>query len=143
MNSGRETELAKSKGEIMKATWMRWMALAGMAAVMAFPLEAAAKKKSQTFEPNARLGQWRVTLEEREVETITVEIQRVRGGIDTFINARFGRESQTFEGGRRVYVTSGDWETATWNVNQAPNGKELIFNAYNGDVLLRKVKVKY
>ena len=72
-----------------------------------------------------------------------MEIQRVRGGSDTFINARFGRESQTFEGGRRVYVTSGDWETATWNVNQAPNGKELIFNAYNGDVLLRKVKVKY
>ena len=128
----------------MKANWMRWMALAGMAAVMAFPMEAAAKKKSsQTFEPNARIGQWRVSLEERVVKTITVEIQRVRGGSDTFINARFGRESQTFESGRRVYVTSGDWETATWNVNQAPNGKELIFNAYNGDVLLRKVKVKY
>ena len=128
----------------MKTNWIRWMALVSMAAVMAFPLEASAKKKSsQTFEPNARMGQWRVTLEERVVKTITVEIQRVRGDKDTFINARFGRESQTLEGGRRVYVTSGDWETATWNVNQAPNGKERIFNAYNGDILLRKVRAHY
>ncbi|MDY0145189.1 MAG: hypothetical protein RBS84_04260 [Kiritimatiellia bacterium] len=128
----------------MNTNWIRWIALVGIAAVMAFPVEASAKKKSsQTFEPNASLGQWRVTLEERVVKTITVEIQRVRGGKDTFINARFGRESQTFEGGRRIYVTSGDWETATWNVNQAPNGKELILNGYNGDVLLRKVRVQY
>lgn len=120
------------------------MALVSIAAVMAFPVEASARKRSrQTFEPNARMGQWRVTLEERMVKTITMEIQRVRGGNDTFINARFGRESQTFDGGRRVYVTSDDWETATWNVNQAPNGKDLIFNAYNGDVLLRKVSVQY
>ena len=53
------------------------------------------------------------------------------------------KSSQTFEGGRRVYLRHGDWETVTWNVNEAPNGKELIFNAYDGEVLLRKVRVKY
>lgn len=129
----------------MKTSRMRRrVGLAIVAVVLGFSLEALAKEKSsQTFEPNVRLGQWKVTLAERVVKTIAVEIQRVGGGNDTFINARFGRESQTFEGGRRVYVTSGDWETATWNVNEAPNGKELIFNAYNGEVLLRKVRVKF
>jgi predicted phosphodiesterase len=120
------------------------LALAGLVMMAAFPLAAAAKEKSsQTFEPNASLGQWRVSVQERMVKTITVEIKRVRGDNNTFINARFGRESQTFEGGRRVYLRHGDWETVTWNVNEAPNGKELIFNAYDGEVLLRKVRVKY
>lgn len=128
----------------MNTTWIRITAFATLAAMMVLPLDAEAKKKrSQTFEPNARIGQWRVSLEEREVKTITVEVQRVRGNDKTFMNARFGREGQTFEGGRRVYLRNTDWQTVTWQVNQAPNGSELIFNAYDGDIMLRKVTVQY
>lgn len=128
----------------MNMTWTRIVTLASLAAMLTLPLEAEAKKsRSQTFEPNARIGQWRVSLEERVVKTITVEVQRVRGNDKTFMNARFGREGQTFEGGRRVYLRNTNWETVTWQVNQAPNGSELIFNAYDGDIMLRKVTVQY
>ena len=130
----------------MKTKWTRWvLTLAIGAAVLALPLAAAAKKdnSTQTFAPEARMGQWRTALEERIVKTITVEVQRVGGDSKTFINARFGREGTTFEGGRRVYLPNAEATTVTWNVNQAPNGKELIFNAYEGQVQLRKVTVQY
>ncbi len=128
----------------MNTTWIRIVALATLAAMIMFPFDAEARsKRSQTFEPNARIGQWRVSLQEREVKTITVEVQRVRGNNRTFMNARFGREGQTFEGGRRVYLRNTDWQTITWQVNQAPNGRELIFNAYDGTIMLRRVTVRY
>lgn len=129
----------------MKTKWTRIALFACLAAMIALPMEAEAKKKSrsQTFEPNARIGQWRVSLQEREVKSITVEVQRVRGNDKTFMNARFGREGQTFEGGRRVYLRHTNWETVTWQVNQSPNGRELIFNAYDGEIMLRKVTVQY
>lgn len=130
----------------MNAKWMRWaMAIATGAVVLAFPLAAAAKKddSKQTFAPEALMGQWRTALAERVVKTITVEVQRVRGDAKTFINARFGREGTTFDGGRRVYLPNAETATVTWNVNQAPGGKELIFNAYEGQVQLHKVTVQY
>lgn len=130
----------------MNSKWRFWIVvLAGVVAGLAFPLEAAAKKdqSSQTFAPEARMGQWRTALEERVVKSITVEVQRISGDSKTFINARFGREGTTFEGGRRVYLPNADATTVTWNVNQAPNGKELIINAYEGQVQLRKVTVQY
>ncbi len=129
----------------MKSTWIRIVAFACLATMMALPQNAEARRRSrsQTFEPNVRIGQWRVDLEEREVKTITVEVQRVRGSNRTFMNARFGREGQTFEGGRRVYLRHTDWETVTWQVNQSPNGRPLIFNAYDGEIMLRKVTVQY
>lgn len=132
----------------MKTNWLKWITLVGVGLMMVtLPQDALAKKKkkssSDTFEPNVSMGQWRVSLPEREVKTITAEVRRTRGDRNTFINARFGRESQTFEGGRRVYLASGDWETVVWQVNQPPYGKELIINAYQGDVFLRKVRVQY
>ena len=125
----------------MNMKWKNVAVWAALTAAVAIPVAAYAK--SAKYEPNARLGQWRVSLEERLVKTVRVDVQRVRGSDKTFINARFGREGQTFENGRRVYLRDTEWTTVTWNVNQAPNGKELIITAYEGEVQLRHVKVQY
>jgi len=125
----------------MKTTWTRRQILGGLA-LAASPARALARSASQVFAPNVALGQWRQRLEERVVKTVVAEIQRTRGSNKTFINARFHGET-TFEGGRRVYLPDTSWMTVTWTVNRAPNGKELVFNAYDGQVQLRKVTVTY
>jgi hypothetical protein len=125
----------------MKTSWTRREILTGVA-LAALPLRASARSARQVFTPNVTLRQWRQRLEERAVKTITAEVQRTKGSNKTFINARFHGET-TFEGGRRVYLPDTSWMTVTWTVNRAPNGKELVFNAYDGEALLRKVTVEY
>ncbi|MBP7276402.1 MAG: hypothetical protein KBA51_09395 [Kiritimatiellae bacterium] len=125
----------------MKSTWKTWALGAVTAVALAIPVVVYAK--SAKFDPDVRLGQWKVSLEEQLVKTVTVQVQRVRGSDRTFINARFGREGTTFENGRRVYLKDTEWTTVVWNVNQSPNGKQLIINAYDGEVQLRHVKVQF
>jgi hypothetical protein len=126
-----------------KIVWSGLALAMGLALLAGPSITEARRSNSATFTPNVRMGQWRTSLEERTVRTLTVEVQRVSGSDRTFINARFGREGHTFEGGRRVYLRGSDWTTVTWNVNQAPNGRELILNAYDGQVQLRRVHVQY
>jgi hypothetical protein len=95
------------------------------------------------YTPKSNIGQWKQTIPEGVVKEIRAEVKRVKGSNKTFINARFGREGKTFENGRRVYLTSGDTEKVVWKVNAAPNGKDLIINAYEGEVFLSGVAVEY
>ncbi|MCB0359661.1 MAG: hypothetical protein KDD44_08495 [Bdellovibrionales bacterium] len=106
----------------------------------------------QSFPENVRIGDgkngaifnsWSARLENQPVLQVTASVQRVRGGDDTYINARFG-EGSTFENGRRVNLSSGNVEEITWNVGGIrPDGRPLVIKAYNGEVIVRTVSVTY
>ena len=82
-------------------------------------------------------------MKEAPVKRVFARVRRLSGGNGTFINARFGRKSTTFENGRRVYLKTDQTIDVVWTVNQAPGGQPLIINAYDGKVLLEAVVVDY
>jgi hypothetical protein len=87
-------------------------------------------------------SQWKQLIDEKQVQNVTIRLQKRAGGNDTFVNLRFGR-GDTFENGRRVYLTDTSMQTVTWNVAAAPNGQELVLNAYNGEVYVESVRINY
>ncbi len=125
--------------------------------LFALPLAACAlpalagKDKVEQFKPNLvisdgksgrRWGQFNQTLPEKSYYQAKVQMKRVSGGDDTFVNLRFGREGQTLDGSKRVYLKSKDVVEETWTFNRtAPNGKSLILNAYNGEVEVLRVQI--
>jgi hypothetical protein len=88
-------------------------------------------------------SQIRQKVAERPIASVTVRLQKQTGGNDTFVNLRFG-SGQTFESGRREALTDTQSKTITWNLDgQTPNGQPLVFNAYNGEVYVHSLSVRY
>ena len=111
------------------------------AAALVGPLAVLAG--THLFDVNAEIGQWRQSIPEGVVKEVRMEVKRTQGSDKTYLNARFGKEGTTFEGGRRVAVKSGDVQKIVWKVNQAPKGQDLIINCYDGKVFVTKVAVEY
>lgn len=44
---------------------------------------------------------------------------------------------------KREHLTNNKETVFWWNVNQAPNGKPLVINAYNGEVMLKVVSIAF
>lgn len=86
--------------------------------------------------------QWRQKLPEKLVRKVEVELQKQSGGNDTFVNLRFGSDS-TLENGKRVTLSNNAPFKATWIVNQMPKGRELVLNAYKGEVSVKRVTVLF
>lgn len=107
------------------------------------PQTALAKKGEALFKPQATIGQWKQTIKERKVKRVEAQVRRTSGSNKTFVNLRFGRNGKTFENGRRIFLTSDKKQKVVWKVDQAPNGEELIMNAYDGKVFLQSVKVVF
>ena len=106
---------------------------------------------SDSFQVNQVLGdgkngntwsQWSQPVNNGTITVVRAEVKRVKGGNDTFINLRFG-SGQAFGNGKQTFLTHDKYQTVRWNVNQSGNGKPLVMNAYNGEVLLRNVVVVY
>lgn len=92
---------------------------------------------------NGRLfKQWTQPIKESPVQSVSITLRKDSGGNDTFVNLRFGR-GDTFENGRRVFLTHTGTQTVSWNVGQAPNGEPLVLNAYNGEVYVESARVQY
>ena len=119
---------------------------------VACALPALAKKdKVEQYKPNTvisdgkngrRWGQFNQTLPEKAYYQAKVQMKRVSGGNDTYVNLRFGRDGQTLDGAKRVYLKSNDIVEETWTFDRTvPNGKPLILNAYNGEVEVLRVLV--
>ncbi|HMO49705.1 MAG TPA: hypothetical protein PKE26_02610 [Kiritimatiellia bacterium] len=131
----------------MKIYRMMLLALA----VMAFAMPVEAKKdKVDEYKPNAvygdgkggrRWGQFNQALPEKVYYQVKVKMRRVSGGDDTFVNLRFGKEGQTLDGSKRVYLKSNDWVEEIWRFDRTtPGAKPLILNAYNGEVEVQWVR---
>lgn len=88
-------------------------------------------------------GQWKQVVREQEVRMVTAVVQRQSGNDDTFVNLRFEGEP-TFEGGKRIYLRNDREQSVQWDVSgKVPDGKPLVLNAYNGEVLLKSVHVYF
>lgn len=120
--------------------------------VVACALPALAKKdKVEQYKPNSvisdgkkgrRWGQFNQTLPEKSFYQAKVQMKRVSGGDDTYVNLRFGRDGQTLDGAKRVYLKNDQIVEETWTFDRTvPNGKPLILNAYNGEVQVLRVLV--
>ena len=88
-------------------------------------------------------AKWDQPVQNRPVQSVSVRVQKRSGGNDTFLNLRFG-SGQTFENGRRIYLTNGAAQTVTWNVGGASSGGQpLVLNAYNGEVDVIEADINY
>ena len=122
--------------------WTRRNLILSIAAVaLVGPLAILAN--THRFEVNAEIGQWRQSIPEAVVKEVRMEVKRTQGSDKTYLNARFGKDGTTFEGGRRVQIKGGDTQKIVWKVNQAPKGQDLIINCYDGKVYVTKVGVEY
>ncbi len=117
-----------------------------------FVSEASAQSEQDTFTVNQnfsdgkagrRFGQWRQQVQERQIQSILVILQKSSGGKDTFVNLRFNG-GQTFDNGRRVYLQDTNVQSVEFNLaGTAPQGQPLVLNVYNGEVHLSTVVVRY
>ena len=102
-----------------------------------------APAKSKTYKLNeAVLTQWKQPIPEKAVKEVVIWLRRETGSNKTFVNLRFGREGQTMDGGKRVYLKDGNWKEVRWNgAGWVPNGKPMILNTYNGSVRVDFVRI--
>lgn len=130
------------------STYIVWMVLlAGF--LVARPVEAK-KDNVEQFEPRVvcgdgkdgrRWGQFNQVLPDFTYYEVRVKMRRVSGGNDTFVNLRFGREGQTLDGSKRVYLRDDKVFEEVWRFDRIrPNDKPLILNAYNGEVEVLRVR---
>ena len=130
-----------------------WLRRAAIAALSLWALSAAHLQAEQQFEPKLDLSdgkdgrpnvRWKQQVQERPIAKVAVQVWRVSGGDDTFINLRYGDKGDTFENGKRVYLKDDKKQRVEFQVNgEAPNGRPLVLIAYNGVVKLRWVGVYY
>lgn len=113
-------------------------------ALMVLPIPVQAE--TQTFDVNRVISEgnsWRTALPDRPVESVEVILRREPGSsTDTYVNMRF-EGAETFESGRRAQVDRSSNHALTWNVNAEPQGRPLILNAYNGEVYVDRIRVRY
>jgi hypothetical protein len=111
-----------------------------------------AKPQKQDLKPNIvisdgksgrKWGQFNEKIQERRVQKVGLVITRVSGGDDTFVNMRFGKDGVTFDGSKREYLKDAKRHEVWWNVNEAPKGRPLVINAYNGEVKLEIVSIAF
>lgn len=112
--------------------------------------DAQAQNQSILFTVRKTLGdgtngrvwlQWRQTIPNNPIDRIEVALRRKTGGDETFVNLRYG-DGQTFENGRQVFLRDDRTQTVSWNVNgEQPNGRDLVLNAYKGEVYVDSVTV--
>lgn len=88
-------------------------------------------------------AKWSQRIQDRGVESVMAVVRRQSGGNGTYVNLRYGDDS-TFENGKRVYLKDNRSQSVSWNVGgQAPGGRPLVLNAYDGEVVLESVEVRY
>lgn len=130
-------------------TRLRFLALAS-ACIAPFLVHAVPQK--QDIKPNIviadgkegrKWGQYNEKIQERKVEKIGLVVVRQSGGDDTYVNIRFGKDGTTLDGSKREYLKNTKENVFWWNVNQSPNGKPLVINAYNGEVMLKVVSIAF
>jgi len=117
-----------------------------------FPLVATSQETIQHFTvgqviSDGKAGrvwnEWKSSIPEGSVDSVSVVMRRDTGGADTYINLRY-ENGQTFENGKRVYLHDTGSKTVFWNLKgEAPNGRALILNAHNGEVFIEAIEVKY
>ena len=121
-----------------------------IAGLCAIPLIAVASVV-QEFSPRVEISdgkdgrvfrKWVQPIREFRVHEVRAKLYRKAGGDDCYVNLRFGNDGDTFEGGKRVRLTTDEGVEARWTVNASPNGKPLVMNAYNGTVYVRYVTVR-
>lgn len=117
-----------------------------------FVSQSALAQNQDNFTPNLTIGdgsggrvwsQWKQSVRELPIETISVRLRKTKGGDDSYVNLRF-EGGQTFENGKREYLRSGETKSLTWNVgDESARGKQLVLNAYKAEVFVEAVRVTY
>ena len=112
----------------------------------------AERQKSDFSEPRATIGDgkdgrvWnnlRTSTKNRPVESVRIRLRKLSGGDDAYVNLRFDGSS-TLENGKRVFLGDNNSREAVWNAgNVHPNGKQLVLNAYKGEILVESVEIFY
>lgn len=87
-------------------------------------------------------NKWSRVVKEQTVVSVVATIKKNSGGNDTFINLRYGK-GNTFENGKQVFLGNNQTTTAHWTVQEKPNGRPLVLNAYKGVVQVISVKIVY
>lgn len=127
-----------------RAFTSKLLAATGLGLALA-PIQGLAKV-IQRFEPKSIIGdgkdgrvfkKWIQPLRERNIHKVRAILERRSGGDNCYVNLRFGEDGDAVEKGRRVYIRTDKRVTETFIVNQRPNGKPLVLNAYNGEVYVR------
>lgn len=76
-------------------------------------------------------------IKEHHVDLVKTKVRRLKGDANTYINLRFGKDGKAVENGRRVYLADDKEVVIVWKVNEAPRGRPIVINAYNGEVHVR------
>lgn len=128
----------------------RWISFVLLAAGLLANTPALAKKDNvEQFEPRIvcgdgkngrRWGQFNQVLPDFTYYEVRVKMRRVSGGNDTFVNLRFGRDGQTLDGSKRVYLRDNEVVEETWRFERIRPKEPLILNAYNGEVEVLRVR---
>ena len=86
---------------------------------------------------------WQQAITDKPVHQIQIRLRRSSGSKETYVNLRFvGGEA--FENGKRFNLIDNAERVLRWNVNGVkPAGKELLLNAYKGEVYVVSATVKY
>jgi hypothetical protein len=110
----------------------------------------AKKDNIEQFEPKMvcgdgkdgrRWAQFNQVLPDFTYYEVRVKMRRVSGGNETFVNLRFGRDGQTLDGSKRVYLRDDKVVEETWRFDRIrPGNKPLVLNAYNGEVEVLRVR---
>lgn len=120
-----------------------------IAGLILMPLIAAAKVV-QDFHPRVEISdgkngrafrKWTQPIKEFQVHEVRAKLYRRSGGDDCYVNLRFG-DGDTFESGKRAFLTTNEAVEVRWSINAAPGGKPLVMNAYNGTVYVRYVTAR-
>lgn len=75
---------------------------------------------------------------------VRVQMRRVAGGDDTFVNLRFGPDGDSLQNGRRVYLTNNKVMQETWHFDRInPGEKPLVLTVYNGEVEVLRLQAAH
>lgn len=115
-------------------------------------LGGGALQSNESFQVGRTLGdgndgrtfaKWTQNIKEQGVTTVIASLRRQSGGSGTYVNLRYGNDG-TFENGKRVYLKDNRPQSVSWSVGgEKPNGRPLVLNAYDGEVVLDSVEVRY
>ena len=126
----------------------RHVAVWGVAAGMAMVCLAMPARAEQKFEPKLvigeAIGKWKQQIQDKPIERIDCQVERVSGGDDVFINFRFGDDGKAFPGGKRFAVNKSQrMKIEVPGHGIRSGGKPLVVNAYQGTVRLVVMTIHY
>ncbi|MCB0321474.1 MAG: hypothetical protein KDD60_11160 [Bdellovibrionales bacterium] len=119
--------------------------------LLATPRPLSAEELTKRYPSNTLIGdgkegrvwnQLRQSVQEHMISRVEVELLRKKGSNDTFVNLRFGN-GDTFENGRKIFLSDDQLQTVVWTVGSAPLGQPLVLNAYKGEVLVKAIRVYF